>query len=453
MTTETKPEPEKEDVPALADPHAKAPVEPAPASSPDSELLVKRRPMWPFLLVLVAIMSGVTFLVLHFLKKPEPLRVLVAIDYDGLPWDGKKSSAHLSDSLCDLLKKVGFEPVKTGDPEVDKVLEKAKSPEDAARTLKAAFVITGTLTPHYVDADLPAGSASPKFFEARVDGDVFVRQIEDPDGKSDKGHVSNWSGAESKEEAEALVTEGLTNIVFDEVAPRLMAHASIKELFAGGDVRAQVQISEAKKYVDRRTHQLDDVKKKNDDLAKEHASTPQAIRKITYYGGFDEDDSLASVGPDGFLVQTADVSPLVVPDGADLARLVRLERLEWRPLGGGDAKVVWKGYHLYSYPSAAVGGWPVVFIEDLYGRAKTITLVDKDGQPKRLRVDPSYRFVDPKIAPGGGAAAMMASPCRECPSGLLVASLADGQHAPSSEKATNGTVATRGSTPTASRTS
>ena len=107
--------------------------------------------------------------------------------------------------------------------------------------------------------------------------------------------------------------------------------------------------------------------------------------------------------------------------------ITRLERLEWRSLGGGPAKIVWSGYHLYGYPSAAPGGAPVVFVEDIFGWAKTLTVLGANGEAKRVRVDPSVRFVDPKIAPGGKAAALYAKPCRSCASSFIIVSLADGK--------------------------
>src|SRR5690349_20469108 len=102
----------------LRDPHAK-PDPPPPEQPPESELVLKKPRMWPFFLVVAVILGGVGFAIFRFQRKPEPLRVLVAIDYQGMPWEGAKDSARLSDAVCDLLKKVGFEPVKTGDPEVD----------------------------------------------------------------------------------------------------------------------------------------------------------------------------------------------------------------------------------------------------------------------------------------------------------------------------------------------
>jgi hypothetical protein len=368
-------EPTDDGGPVLIDPHAPPPPPPQPEPPPESEYVIKRRPMWPFLVGLLLVAAGILGAVAYFMTQPEPLRVLVAIDYDGEPWEGSKASAHFSDAICDKLKKVGFEPVKVGDPAVDKVLEKAKSPEEAAWKLKAAFVITGKLTPTVVEEKLPPGASEEKYFEARVDADLEVRQITDPKGKVSTAHVSNWSGAQTKDDAIRIVGEGLSDMVFDEVASRMMEHPTIKDLLAGTDIKALAQIQDAKKFVERRKNMLGDVAKRYEELEKTYTGTPQAPRPIKYLSRFDADDHLAGVGPDGVLVQTADVSPLVSPDSAELGEIIRLETLEWRSAGDAAPRVVWKGYHLYSYPSCASSGSPVVFVEDLFGRAKTITVV------------------------------------------------------------------------------
>jgi hypothetical protein len=388
---------------------------------PESEpLRVKRKPMWPFFAVLALIAAAIGGVVVWRMRKPEPLRVLVAIDLGGMAWDGSRPAAKLTDEVSQLLSNVGFEPVKSGDPKVDKILEKAKTPEDAARELKAAFVIGGKLEPQIIEQGVAGG-----YVEARVDAVVTVRQIEDAAGQVAEGRVSTWSGAPGKDEAMALLAGALSDLVFDEAAPRMMAHPSIQSLLEGDDIKALSQIEKAKGFVALRKKRLEAVAKAYEAVDKEHESGPQKIRKITYHGHFDEADSLAGTGPQGFLVQTADVSPFVSPGSADLGKLTRLERLEWRASGDGPAKVVWTGYHLYGYPSAAPGGTPVVFVEDIFGWAKTLTVLGADGQPKRLRVDPKVRFVDPKIAPGGKAAALYAKPCRSCGSSFLVASLTD----------------------------
>ncbi len=394
----------------------------APESEAEPSYVIKKPAMWPFFAVLLLIVSGIVAVVVWYRRKPEPLRVLIAIDLDGMAWDGSRPASKLTDEVSQLLTNVGFEAVKSGDPEVDKILSKAKTPEEAARKLKAAFIIGGRLEPKIIEQGVASG-----YVETRVDAAITIRQIEDPEGKVDTGHVSSWSGAQTKEQALDLLAGSLSDMVFDEAAPRMMAHASMQSLLEGDDIQALSQIQKAKNFVALRKKRLDAVAKAYAEVDKQHAEGAQKIRKITYHGSFNENDALAATGPEGFLVQTVDLSPFVSPSSADLGSITRLERLEWRPFAGGTAKVVWSGYHLYGYPSAAPGGSPVVFVEDIFGWAKTLTVLDASGEAKRVRVDPSVRFVDPKIAPGGKAAALYAKPCRACASTFIIVSLSDGK--------------------------
>src|SRR5262249_10586214 len=88
---------------------------------------------------------------------------------------------------------------------------------------------------------------------------------------------------------------------------------------------------------------------------------------------------------------------------------------------------LWKGYHAYSYPSSQRDGDRVALIEDLFGWAKTITMADKSGAGKRVRVDPEHRFVDPKLSPGGRFAAAYDRPRQGAPADLLVLDTASGK--------------------------
>lgn len=393
----------------------------APPDGPESvEYKLKKRPMWPFLAVVLLLAGGITAAVLHFVNKPEPLRVLVVIDLEGTPWEGSVPAAKLTDAVSQHLENVGFDPVKTGDPEIEKIVTKAKTPLDAAKKLKAAFVVEAHLSPKIVEEKVGNG-----YFEVRVDAPITVRHIDDPDDKVAEGHVSSWSGAETKDKALELIAGSLADMVFDEAAPRLMAHPNTKAVLDGDDIHALERIQKAKGFVSLRQKRLDGAAKAYAELDAQRAATPQKIRKITYHGTAAESDLLAGAGPDGFLVQTVDVTPFVSPKSVDLDSITRLERLEWRSFDGKTPpKVVWSGYHLYGYPTSA--GNSVVFVEDIFGWAKTVTVVAPDGKANRVRVDPNVRFVDPKISPDGKAAALYAKPCRNCASSFMIVSLVDG---------------------------
>ena len=87
---------------------------------------------------------------------------------------------------------------------------------------------------------------------------------------------------------------------------------------------------------------------------------------------------------------------------------------------------MWKGYHVFTYPSVQRDGDRVALVEDLFGWAKTVTMVDKTAA-KRARVDPEHRFVDPKLSPGGRFVAVYDRPRPSAPADLMVLETATGK--------------------------
>lgn len=392
---------------------------PAPDSKVDSQLLIPKRRIWPVLLVLAMIAGAAGFLVLRSLREPAPLRVLVAIDLDGYWWEGSKPAAALADALAERLAKIGFEPVLGGDPEVAATLEKARSPEEAARKLRAAFVVTAHLKPQIQEHPVDGG-----YFEVRIDAPIEVRHIDDDPGQP--GRLVAWSGAKQKPEALRLVARSLANMAFDEILPRLTGHPSIQALFEGSNVKLAGQVTPAKQYVAFRDKKIAEAAEGYARMAKARQDGAQDPEKVTYHGPMSAQDGLGGTGADGFLVKTADVTPFVSPTSMDLTWITRLETVVWRSPEGKE-RPLWSGYHIFSYPSVAPEGAPVIFVEDLFGWAKTLTVVDADGKARRLRVDATHRFVDPKLAPGGKAAALYDRPCRDCAGGLLIVATDDGR--------------------------
>lgn len=383
-------------------------------------VILRRRPMWPFAAVfggLVAILGGFIY---WKSTRPEPLRVLVAIDVEGVWWEGSRPAAELADEVAELLKKVGFEPVKGGDPEVDKILSSAKSPEDAARSLKAAFVITGTLKPEYVEYPIAGG-----YTEVRIDAPITIRNISDGPGKAEERRVSTWSGAREKEKALSLITDSLASNVFAEASTVMMDHPTIATLIASDDIKTLSQLQDAKAYVTRKAEKLDRARRAYELVEKEHREAAQ-MRPITYHSSWSADDALAGASTEGTLVRTRGVRPFVSPRSPDLKYNIDLETLAWRGADGTD-KTIWKGYHLYSYPSAAAAGAPIVFVEDIFGWAKTLTVVDAGGAAKRIRIEPEIRFVDPKIANGGKFVATYQKSCQRCDTVFSLLSATDGK--------------------------
>ncbi|MBL8744644.1 MAG: PD40 domain-containing protein [Myxococcales bacterium] len=388
--------------------------------APESEYVVKRRPMWPFFAVLGVIIASVAGLVFYLTSRPDPFKVLVAIDVNGQWWEGSKPAAVLADKIADGLQKVGFEPIKGGDPKVDKVLSKAKSPEEAARKLGAGFVIYGSLSPQLTDHPVEGG-----FVEARTNTKLTVRYVTDSEGQAAEVPITSWSGGETKAEALDLMAEHVADRIFDAALPKLFEHEVIKSKIDRGDVAAVVRLDDAKKFLEIRGRRLDEVKKAYDKVNQDHAEANDPV-KITYHGGFHEQDYLGGVGEAGPLLLTADLSPFIRPSNFDLAWITQLETLAWRGPDGKD-KLIWSGYHIMGYPSAAPGGFPVVFVEDLFGRAKTITVAEADGTSRRVRIDPKARYVNPEVSPKGKAAALYEKACRTCAASFTVISLSDGK--------------------------
>lgn len=399
-----------------------------PTDPPSQENYVIKKPrIWPLFAVLAAIAGGVVFAVFYFRSKPEPLRVLVMLEYEGgYAWQGSKESAALSDEICDLLKKVGFDPVKIGDPKVDKILADAKSPEEAARSLKASFVVSGSLKPTYFDEKLPAGARAASYVEARVDAVITVRHLQDPPGQAATAPIASWSGALEKDEAIRLLQKSLVDQVFEATASRLMAHPTIVEILKGSDVAAMGQIGDARQYMELRKARIDVATRAYDKLLSDlRATAPGTARKIDYLTPPDEEDTLVATGPDGFLVRVEKATRTVSPHFAEVEFLENLEDLGWRtPQAPTDPpKSLWRGYHVYGRPSVGRDG-TIVIVEDMFKFAKAISKKTADGW-KRVRIDPTGVYSGLRVSPKGDALAVW-NTCKGCDGHMTLVDLADG---------------------------
>ncbi|MDI1446064.1 hypothetical protein [Polyangium sp. 6x1] len=396
------------------------PVEPAETETEiPPELVPRKRRFWPVAGVFAALAGVAGFFGLRAASEPEPLRVVVAVDLDGHFWDGSRASAMLVNELCQRLDAIGFEPVRAGDPEVLEVLREAESPEAAAKKLRASFVVKAKLTPETIEHPVEGG-----YFEARADASFEVHHVRDEVAQS--GHLVGWAGGKQKTEALRRLAETLALQAFDQVVPHLIKHPAIESIFKGSDIKLADHVAKAKQYVEARGDRLGEAQRTYEDLAKRRKEFDKGPAKVTYHSALGADDALGGSAAPGFLVKTADITPFVAPRTMKLSWITGLETLEWRQ-PGGERKQLWSGYHLFSYPAAAPDGGRVVFAEDLFGWAKTLTVVDPDGKARRLRIDEEHRFSSPEVAPGGKAAALYDRPCRDCPGNLLVVALDDGK--------------------------
>jgi hypothetical protein len=387
-----------------------------PASDANDDLDVPsalpRRRLWPVVVAFCAIAAAIGFFVYRMARAPMPLRVLVAVDVDGYWWEGSKAAAALSDKLGGRLSALGFDVVKAGDPEVSKVLEKAKTPEDAARALHAAFVITARIVPEVIEHAIPDG----KYYETRGAADVSVRHVDRAPVVA--GKVATFSGAKGdKNRSVEGLAGSLADQAFDVVLPKIMADPSIVELLNDRQSNVAPAIFPARDYLLAREERNKHAIEGWDGLRAEHLAKENGKNKPTYLSPPGAHDELAGVTKDGPLASTNDVRPFFLPDRKVLGWINELETVEVR----GKASY-FRGYNIYGYPGCAPGGSPVVLVEDLFGWAKTITVIASDTgkDSKRLRVDPEHRFLDPRIAPGGKTIGIYDRPCSTCAGDVMV---------------------------------
>jgi hypothetical protein len=398
--------------------HARPPAsEQAPPSS--LEALVPKRRLWPVFAVLGLVVAAIAFFAYRELTATDPLRILVAIDLDGYWWEGSQPAAKLADELAAQLGELGFDPVKGGDPKVMKILEKAKDPKAAAKKLGAGFIIEAHLAPEIVEHPVKDG-----YFEVRVDAPVTLTYLDT--GKTSEGRIRGYSGATKKDRAMALLADGMASQALDAVIAQLIEHPAVREITSGSDVKLLQRLNPAVGFAKDRTLKLAEANEAYASRARERDKEEQG--KVTFLSPPAAEDQLVGVGGAGYFVKTADVVPFFSLRRRDLVRSEALETVEWRPLDKAAVattdpaapKPMWKGYHIFSYPSAQSDGERVALVEDIFGWAKTITIIDKAGAAKRVRIDPEHRFVDPKLAPGGKYVAVYDRPQPNAPADLMV---------------------------------
>ncbi|WP_437580464.1 hypothetical protein [Sorangium sp. So ce887] len=394
---------------------------PAPEADPPESLdaLVPKRRLWPVFAVLGLALAAAGVLAFRSLTATDPLRILVAIDLDGYWWEGSQPAARLADELSAHLAELGFDPVKGGDPEVMKALESAKDPKEAARALGAGFIIEARLAPEIVEHPVKEG-----YFELRTDAPVTLTFLDK--GTSTEGRIRGYAGATKKDRAMALLANSMASQALDAVIAQLMDHPSVREITEGSDIKLLERLASARRFVKDRAANLGRAAGAYASRAKEAEAEEQG--RVTFLSHAAAEDLLVGTAEGGYFVKTADVSVFHSARSKDLARSEVLETVEWRPLDQqaaptadpGAVKPMWRGYHVYSYPSSQRDGDRVALVEDFFGWAKTITIVDRSGQSKRVRVDPEHRFVDPKLAPGGRFVAVYDRPEADAQADLMV---------------------------------
>jgi hypothetical protein len=378
----------------------------------------RRRGLWPLAVMVTTLLAVAVAITIVLSRRPDPLRVLVAIDIQGVWWQGSPASAALSSALATRLERLGFDAVRPGDPETIAALGGEKSPEAAARRLGAAFLLSGRLVPELEDFGTAGGQVT-----ARAEGPVVL----DYDSKSpaELGPVVSWATAKSKDEALRALAESLADPVFDRALPALLEHPAIKALLEQGDAAEKGRLSRAKTYLEQRRNKLGEARAAYDKLSAKRAAEDRSPAKVTYHGAIDRNAGLCGTRAGAFLIKTDAISPFYSPDSRELGHLLLPERVAWVEADGKERAVL-EGFGFHGYAAAAPEGTPVVAVEDLFGWGRAVLAVEAGGQHRRLRIEVQKWPSDPKVARGGGFAAFWERGCRGCPPGVLVLDLAKG---------------------------
>jgi hypothetical protein len=389
------------------------------ALPPASEdLRLPKRRIWPFLLVVLLVLGVGGFFLLRALNRPDPMTVLVAIELDGGWWEGSKPSATLADGVAEHLEKIGFVPLKNGDPKVTEALERAASPREAAKKLGAAFVVYAKLEPKVIEHPVEGG-----YFETRLEQKILVAHIDEEPVETEA--ISSWSGAKEKGHAIDLLADSLAAMVFDATLPVLLKHPDIKALSEGG-MSDKTRVMQSRAYVELREKKLAEAKANYDKLPEEKKSQERGRHEPKYLGSFDRAAALCAATKKGVLAHIQSVKPFFSPVQNDLSYLRDLERLVFIAADGKETEM-YRGYNIYGYPSADRDGKHIILIEDIFSWARAVTLVDAPGQSKRLLVDPRRYPVEPVLANDGSAVALWDRACKTCPARLLVLELPSGK--------------------------
>jgi hypothetical protein len=386
---------------------------PMPESVGELTLPKPRWKLWA--LGVLATLGAIGFGIHWLATRPDPFRVLVAIDLDGQPWEGSRPAATLSDRVGEGLTKIGFDPVNTGDGDVERVLGKQRDLVVAAKQLEAGFLISGTVKPEVLEQPLEGG-----LIELRVKTSLNVRFVGDAQGTDVPIEV--WSYGRTREIAMSQLAESLSDRVFDAVVPVVLEHEEIASRLKR-DIAAQAKLALAEKYAAARTRQLKAAKEAYGKLDQDRAAEGGGI---TYLGSMSGDVRLGGVGKDGPIYRTADIAPFVKPGELALSWVYRLETLQLQRPDRSE-RVFWQGYHILETPGVAPEGFPIVFSEDLLGIAKTLTVVREDGEARRVLIHPEARFFNPRVSPGGRYAALHERSCRSCPRAIAIVDLSDGK--------------------------
>ena len=217
---------------------------------PTPSQLLPRRRIWPALVALVLVVLAVGLLLYREMTKPLPLRVLVAVEVDGHWWQGSSMAARVADAVSKELDALGFEPVRAGDPDVEAALEEASSVAEAARRLRAAFVVGGRFELTAVELPVVDG-----FVEVRAVGGTDVARTGDAKKVLENVPVEVFAAARKAQQAKRMVAKSIAEEVVARIMAAMVRHPSLSDV-GGRDVKLADQLAPAKLFVNGRERLL-----------------------------------------------------------------------------------------------------------------------------------------------------------------------------------------------------
>ncbi|HHH10553.1 MAG TPA: hypothetical protein ENK23_00545 [Sorangium sp.] len=394
-----------------------------PGSALDSgRFTVPRRRIWPALLLLALTALGAAGALWWHLDKAAPTRVLIAVDIEGQWWEGSEPAAQFADALAQQLEQLGFDVVRAGAPETLAALQQGATPQAAAKALHAAFVITGSASPDLVALPVAGG-----FTEARLRGELRLQHLAD-ERPTLVLPLHGYVGASRRDAALTLAVTQLVRLAVSATAPALINHPTIDALMHGNNARVIDQLTPAKQFASAQSREMARAKAAYVDLDQQRRAADKGGREWHFISPIDAEDRLVATGAAGVLLSTAPTTPYYEPTDGRLLRYHHLETIEWRN-DAGDRTLLWEGYNLFGYPSAARAGTPVVLVEDLFGWARSLALISTaapasdapaPNKPRRqrplsrLKVKPVRKLSTPRLSPDGRWIAYTDKACVRC---------------------------------------
>ncbi|MEM1031282.1 MAG: hypothetical protein AAGN82_13110, partial [Myxococcota bacterium] len=340
--------------------------------------------------------------------------------------EGSKPAAVMADWLSLQFREMGLEPVDGGDPEVAAILEETGDPVAAARSLRAAFVITGSIASHVVALPVTDGG----YHEARVDGRIAVHHV-DAEEALVVFPVETFAGSKSATRVQEMFARSAARQILGPALAAVFGHPSVRGLLEGSDPKVIDALTPGKNFVAAFRRHRDQATADYDELAKRQNAVPT----LTLHSPGNAQDRLLGVTASELVVATSDVRPYLSPRSLETRRSSSLEALVLRPLAPevpparatlGDRRL-WRGYQAFTYPSVARDGRTMAVVENLYGYARTLALVDADGGLSRLRVEPKRHLSEPRLAPSARSVAFVDRPCKRCDDEIAVVSVPEGK--------------------------